>query len=66
MTAQFEKAKAESKRIDPRINKIGLSQDVFTRAIQKEAEAFRNMVHEAGQKATGQTVDKILFSWEEK
>lgn len=64
MTEQFEKAKKESIRCDNH-NYLNEKDSEYIYYIRKESEAFRNMVHEAGEKATGQTVDKILFSWEE-
>jgi len=66
----FEKAKAETKRqqiaIDLQLAYTDYNELLhFCDAVRNEAAAFRDLIHAAGEKESGKTIPKILFSWEE-
>ena len=67
MILPFEMAKNDSRERREKLGAGGLlAVMAYTAAVIAEAEAFRDMVHEAGEKESGQTIDKIRFSWEDQ
>lgn len=67
MILPFEMAKNDSRERREKLGAGGLlAVMAYTAAVIAEAEAFRDMVHEAGGKESGQTIDKIRFSWEDQ
>ena len=65
MTLPFELAKNDSRERREKLGAGGLLAVIaYAAAVIAEAEAFRDMVHEAGEKEVGMPTPKILFSWE--
>lgn len=67
MILPFELAKNDSRERREKLGAGGLlAVMAYSASIMNEAMAFRDMVHEAGEKESGQTIDKIRFSWEDQ